>query len=187
MGRAMLTREEALNLVREHVKKENNVKHMIAVGAVMWQTAIRLSENANRWEAVGILHDIDFEECSGMADHTIKAKEILAGKVDPDIIDAIMAHNYEATGVPVDNKLKIGLIAADAVSGLVIACALVMPSKKLADVQVSSIVKKFGKADFAKGVSRERIMRCEELGIPRDEFLAIALEGMNKRAGDLGL
>jgi predicted hydrolase (HD superfamily) len=182
-----MSREEALALVREHVKKESNVKHMIAVGAVMRATAMRLGEDADRWEAVGILHDIDFEECGGMADHTLKAKEILAGKVDAGVIDAIMAHNYEATGVPVDNKLKIALIAADAVSGLVIACALVMPSKKLADVQVSSIIKKFGKADFAKGVSRERIMRCEELGIPRDEFLAIALDGMSRTAADLGL
>ena len=183
----MLTRDEALNLVREHVKKENNIKHMVAVGAVMKATAVRLGEDTGMWEAVGILHDIDFELCTGMADHTLKAKEILGGKVDDHVIEAIMAHNYEATGVPVDNRLKIALIAADAVSGLVIACALVMPSKKLADVQVSSVVKKFGKADFAKGVSRERILRCEELGIPRDEFLGIALEGMRKMSAELGL
>jgi predicted hydrolase (HD superfamily) len=182
-----MNRNDALSLVREHVKKENNIKHMIAVGAVMTETAIRLGEDPEKWEAVGILHDIDFEECTGMADHTLKAKEILAGKVDAEVVEAIMAHNYEATGVPVDNKLKIGLIAADAVSGLIIACALVMPSKKLADVQVGSIVKKFGKTDFAKGVSRERIMRCEELGIPRDEFLAIALQGMKKVSEELGL
>jgi putative nucleotidyltransferase with HDIG domain len=182
-----MNRNDALSLVREHVKKENNIKHMIAVGAVMKETAIRLGEDPEKWEAVGILHDIDFEECTGMADHTLKAKEILAGKVDAEVVEAIMAHNYEATGVPVDNKLKIGLIAADAVSGLIIACALVMPSKKLADVQVGSIVKKFGKTDFAKGVSRERIMRCEELGIPRDEFLAIALQGMKKVSEELGL
>jgi putative nucleotidyltransferase with HDIG domain len=183
----MLDRNEALALVREHVKKESNIKHMVAVGAVMRETAARLGEDAELWEVVGILHDIDFEKCTGMSDHTLIAKDILSGKVTPEIIDAIMAHNFEATGVPVDSKLKVALIAADAASGLVIACALVMPTKKLADVQVSSVVKKFGKADFAKGVSRERILRCEEMGIPRDEFLEIALAGMTRVSSELGL
>ena len=77
-----------------------------------------------------------------------------------------------------DNELKRALVAADAVSGLVIACALVLPSKKLADVKVSSIIKKIGNKDFARGVDRERIMVCEQLGISRDEFLKVALEGM---------
>jgi len=87
----------------------------------------------------------------------------------------------------VDNRLKRALMAADAVSGLVIACALVLPSKKLAEVKVSSISKKFGNKDFARGVDRERIMVCEQLGIPRDELLSLALEGMRARAEDLGL
>jgi predicted hydrolase (HD superfamily) len=122
-----------------------------------------------------------------MADHTIKAKEILAGQVDDELIGTIMAHNHEATGVPVDSRFKIALIASDAVSGLVTACALVMPSKKLADVQVTSVIKKFGNKDFAKGVSRERIMRCEELGMARDDFLALSLDGLRKVSDELGL
>ncbi len=183
----MLSRVEALELVRQHVQKENNVKHMIAVGAVMRAVAVRMGENAERWELAGILHDIDLEECNGMADHTLKAKEILAGRADGELIEAIMAHNHEATGVPVDSRFKIALIASDAVSGLVTACALVMPSKKLADVQVSSVIKKFGNRDFAKGVSRERIMMCQELGVSRDDFLSLSLDGMRKAAGELGL
>lgn len=86
-----------------------------------------------------------------------------------------------------DDRLKRGLLAADAVSGLVIACALVLPSKKLADVKVSSIAKKFGNRDFARGVDRDRIMVCERLSIPRDEFLSVALEGMKLRSDELGL
>ncbi len=183
----MLPYEDSLTLVRSHAHKENNVKHMIAVGAVMGEVSARLGEDVDRWRPVGILHDIDFEECSGMEDHTLRATEILQGIVDGELIEAIMAHNYEATKVPVNNRLKIGLIASDAVSGLVIACALVMPSKKLSDVQMSSVIKKFGNKDFAKGVSRERIMRCRELGLSRDDFLGIALEGMRKAAGELGL
>lgn len=183
----MMSREEALELVRKHVQKENNVKHMIAVGAVMRAVAVRMGENSDRWELAGILHDIDLEECSGMADHTLKAKEILAGQADDELIEVIMAHNHEATGVPVDSRFKIALIASDAVSGLVTACALVMPTKKLADVQVSSVIKKFGNRDFAKGVNRERIMMCQELGIARDDFLSLSLDGMRKVADELGL
>ena len=182
-----MDREEALGLVRQHVKKENNVKHMIAVGAVMRQTAIRLGQDQARWELIGILHDIDFEVCNGAEDHCLKAQDILRGRIDEEAIDCILAHNSEYTKVPVDTPMKRALIAADASSGLVIACALVMPSKRLADVKPESLVKKFGSKDFAKGVSRERIMRCEEVGIPRDEFLAISLEGMRKVASELGL
>ncbi len=182
-----MDRAEALDLVRQHVKKENNVKHMIAVGAVMRQAAARLGQDEDRWELIGILHDIDFEECTGAEDHCLKAQEILSGRIDQDAIECIMAHNSEHTKVPVDTPMKRALIAADASSGLVIACALVMPSKKLTDVRPESLVKKFGSKDFAKGVSRERIMQCEQLGIPRDEFLIVSLEGMKKVAIELGL
>jgi hypothetical protein len=182
-----MDRAEALELVRQHVKKENNVKHMIAVGAVMRQTALRLGQDQDRWELIGVLHDIDFEVCTGAEDHCLRAQDLLRGRLDDEGIDCILAHNSEHTKVPVDTVMKRGLIAADASSGLVIACALVMPSKKLEDVKPESLVKKFGSKDFAKGVSRERIMLCEQIGIPRDEFLAISLEGMMKVALDLGL
>jgi predicted hydrolase (HD superfamily) len=183
----VLAREEALQIVRTHIAKESNVKHMIAVGAVMRQLAIHLSEDQDRWEVVGILHDIDLERCNGMADHTIVAKALLGDKVDEEVVQAIMAHNAEATKVPVDTRLKIGLVASDATSGLVLACALVMPTKKLADVKKESLAKKFGNKDFAKGVSRERILFCEQLGLARDEFLELALQGMRARSEELGL
>ncbi len=183
----MLTRDEALALIRSHVAKENNVKHMIAVGAVMRSLALRLGEDASRWELVGLLHDIDFEECHGAEDHTLIAAQILAGVVDEGMIEAIKAHNAEHTKVPVDTKLKQGLVAADAASGLIIASALVMPSKKLADVRPESLVKKFGSKDFAKGASRPRMMLCEPLGLQLNEFLALALEGMKAVAPELGL
>jgi uncharacterized protein len=182
-----ISREEALLLVRQHVSKDNTVKHMIAVGAAMRAVAMRSGHDPDRWELVGILHDVDFEICTGIEDHTFRAKEILGGLVDQELIDAIMAHNHEHTGVAPDNAMKKGLIACDAASGLVIACALVTPSKKLADVRPESLAKKFGSKDFAKGVSRERIMVCEQIGIGRDEFLSLCLEGMRARASELGL
>jgi predicted hydrolase (HD superfamily) len=122
-----------------------------------------------------------------MEDHTLVARDLLKGKVDDEVMECIMAHNAEATKVPVDTRMKIGLIASDAASGLVLACALVMPSKKLADVKKESLAKKFGNKDFAKGVSRDRIMFCEKLGLARDDFLETALLGMRYRAEELGL
>ncbi len=183
----MLTREESLALVRTHVKKENNVKHMIAVGAAMRGLATKLGEDPLVWEGVGILHDVDFELCHGAEDHTLIARDLLAGKVEPEVIDAILAHNSEHTKVPVDTKLKKGLVCCDAASGLVIATALVLPTKKLADVKPSSLTKRFKEKDFARSVSRERIMMCTELGLPLEEFLTVALEGMKGASSELGL
>jgi predicted hydrolase (HD superfamily) len=153
----------------------------------MRQLAVRLGEDSSRWELVGLLHDIDFEECHGAEDHTLVAAQILAGTVDDDIIDTIKAHNSEHTGVAVDTKLKKGLVAADAASGLIIASALVMPSKKLADVKPESLVKKFGSKDFARGASRPRMSMCESFGLQQNEFLTLALEGMRCVGPELGL
>ena len=183
----MLSRESAIELVRSHVLKENNVKHMIAVGAVMREVAARLGEDTLQWEIVGILHDIDFEVCSGPEDHTVRAGELLSGRIDPDAVDAIMAHNFEHTHVPVDTKLKKALIACDAVSGLIVASALVMPSKRLSEVKPESLIKKYNSKDFARNVSRERIRFCREIGLQLEEFLPLALEGMKRASADLGL
>ena len=182
-----MDRAGALELVKAHVSKEGNLRHMVAVGAVMRQVALCLGEDPEAWEVIGILHDIDIEECHGREDHTLIARDILRGMVPPEMVQTILAHNFEASGVPVDDQAKRALVAADAVSGLVMACALVLPSRRLTDLRVSSISKKFGNKDFARGVDRERIMVCEQLGIPRDELLSLALEGMRARAEDLDL
>ncbi|MGC8936919.1 MAG: HDIG domain-containing metalloprotein [Candidatus Methanomethylicaceae archaeon] len=183
----MISREGALNLVREHVKKENNVKHMIAVSGIMKELASRLGEDPSEWEIIGLLHDIDFEECRGIEDHTLVAKEILRGKISDSLIEAIMAHNFENTKVPLDTKVKKALVASDALSGLIVATALVMPSKKIAEIKKETLVKKFKSKDFAKGAGRDRIAICSELGLSLEEFLEIGLEGMKKIAAELGL
>jgi putative nucleotidyltransferase with HDIG domain len=183
----MLTRDESLALVRKHVAKENNVKHMIAVGAVMKELALRLGEDPAKWEMVGILHDIDFEKCTGLTDHTKIAKDILSSVVEDEVMDAIMAHNWENTGVVLDTKMKKALVASDAVSGLVVAAALVMPSKRVAEVKPESLLKRFKSKDFARGASRERIAICQDTGLSLEEFLTTALEGVKKVAGELGL
>uniref|UniRef100_A0A7C3FCI3 Phosphohydrolase n=1 Tax=Candidatus Methanomethylicus mesodigestus TaxID=1867258 RepID=A0A7C3FCI3_9CREN len=182
-----MERGEAIEIVRRHISKENNLKHMIAVGAIMKRLAEALGEDAKSWEIVGILHDVDFEECDGISDHTLKARDILGGIVSPDMIEAIMAHNYENTGVMPDTPLKKALIASDAVSGLIVAAALVMPSRKLSEVKPEGLMKKFKSKEFARGCSRERISVCKEIGFGVDQFLGIALDGMHTAAAELGL
>ena len=140
------------------------------------ELALRLGEDQEKWEMVGILHDIDFEKCNGLGDHTLKAKEILTGIVSDEIIQTIMAHNHENTGIAPDTKIKKALIASDAVSGLVVASTLVMPSKKLEEIKPESLIKKFKSKEFAEGCDRNRISVCTEIGYLVEDFLPIALE-----------
>jgi len=182
-----MNRADALRLVRGHVAKESNVKHMVAVGAIMKELASRMGEDQDLWELTGILHDIDFEKCGGIEKHALLAKELLSGKVDDGVVEAIMAHNYEKTGVMPDSNLKRALVASDAASGLIVAAALVVPSRRLADVKEGSLMKKFRSKECARGCDRTSMCRSAELGFGIDEFMSIALCGMRKAAPELGL
>jgi putative nucleotidyltransferase with HDIG domain len=183
-----MDREAALKLVKEHVSKENLLKHMYAVEAIMKETAEFLNEDKEKWRLIGLIHDIDFEKTENDPKmHTIVAEEILEDKVDEEMIRTIKAHNFENVGVQPEAAAEKALIAADAVSGLIIACALIMPSKKLVDVKVESISKKFKQKDFARNCARERILFCEQIGIPREKFFEISLKALQGISTDLGL
>ena len=184
----MLTRNEALDLVKKHVTKRNIVYHMIAVEAIMRSVAEHFGEDQEQWGLVGLLHDIDYEKTEANPEkHGLLAEEILKGQVSDTVIRAIKSHNFKYTGVMPENRMEKALIASDAISGLLVACALVMPSKKLADVKVGTVEKKFKAKDFARGVERERILVCEEIGIPKEKFFEIALNGLKKAAQQIGL
>jgi len=184
----MMSREEAIRLVRENVSNEKIVLHMIAVSAIMKALARRLRGDERLWELVGLLHDIDYERTKkDPKRHGLEAESILGDRVPSEVIRAIKAHNFENTGVAPESDLEKALIAADAVSGLVIASALVMPSKKLEEVRVETLERKFKQKDFARSVSRERIRFCEQLGIPLREFLEISLNALKEISSDLGL
>ena len=184
----LLTRDEALNLVKKNVTKKNVVYHMLAVEAIMRSVAKHFGEDENQWGLIGILHDIDYEKTEAEPQkHSLLAEEILKGFVPDVIIKAIKTHNFKYTGVMPETRMEKALIASDAISGLLVACALVMPSKKLADVKVESVAKKFKDKDFARGADRERILVCEEIGIPREKFFEIALNGLKKVAAEISL
>lgn len=184
----MLRREEALSLVKENVKKRNIVYHMIAVEAVMRGLAKHFGEDKDLWGLTGLLHDIDYEKIGDAWEkHGVLAGEILKDMVSEEVKRTIKAHNFERTNVIPKSRMEKALICCDAISGLLVACALVMPTKKLAEVKVKTVRKKFKDKDFARGANRERILFCEKIEVPKEKFFEIALEGLKKYAAEIGL
>lgn len=182
-----MSRDEALQLLKRYVKNEKMIKHMLAVEAIMRAIAKRLGEDENLWSITGLLHDIDYEIVGkDLSKHGLISAEILRNKLPEDALKAIMAHN-ELTGIKYDAPLAIALKAADHVSGLIVATALVMPNKKLSEVKVSSLKKKFNQKDFARGVKRDRIRLIEKLDIKLDEFLELSLKALQRIHEELGL
>ena len=183
-----MERQEALGLIKEHVKGENLLKHMLAVEAIMKGLAEHLSEDVCLWAMAGLLHDIDFEKTQDKPEtHGMLAENILRGRVDERIIRAIKAHNFDDLGVTPESRMEKALIAADSISGLIVACALVMPSKKLKELRVETIGRKFKDKDFARGSSRERMLICESIGILKEQLFEIGLRALQNISQDLGL
>ncbi|SEG08129.1 HDIG domain-containing protein [Caloramator fervidus] len=183
-----MNRDLALSHVKERVKNENLLKHMFAVEAVMRALAKRLNQDEEKWAICGLVHDIDYEETADLPEkHSIVGAEVLQSLGYPeDVVYAVKAHN-EIHGFPRLSLLDKALWAADPVTGLIIASALVLPDKKLESLTVESVLKKMKKKDFAKGANREQIKSIEDIGISLEEFISISLEAMKNIAKDLGL
>jgi putative nucleotidyltransferase with HDIG domain len=184
----MLDRDEALKLVAKNISKRNIIYHMLAVEAIMRALAKHFGEDEQLWGLLGLLHDVDYEKTEATPEkHSLIAEDILKEKVPDKLVKAIKTHNFKYTGVIPQTRMEKALVAADAVSGLLVACALVMPSKKLADVRIETVSKKFKDKDFARGADRERILLCEEIGLPKERFFEIALNGLKVVASQIGL
>jgi putative nucleotidyltransferase with HDIG domain len=184
----MLTRAQAIELVNKNVQKKSVIYHMIAVEAVMRALAKNLEEDEEKWSLVGLLHDIDYEKTESTPEkHSLIAENILEGIVEADVVRAIKSHNFEHTGDKPETKMEKALIAADAVSGLLIACALIQPSKKIAGVKVETVTKKFKDKDFARGANRVKMLFCEQIGIPKEKFFEVALNGLKETASQICL
>ena len=191
-----ITREEGLKLLDTNIADLSMRKHLIAVSAVMKKLAEMRGEDAALWEAVGLLHDLDLEklekeEASGgppvMTRHGRVSAEMLKGSMPEEGLHAIMAHNEEGTGVKAEKSIDYAIVAADAVSGIIIAAALVMPHKTLAEVKASSLRKRFKDRSFARNVDRNRILYCTKLEMTLEDFFAVSLETMQDISSELGL
>lgn len=186
-----LSKVEALELLNKHLKDERMVKHCLAVGAIMRALGGRLGEDADTWELIGLLHDIDYDYVErDMSKHGLGALVLLEGILPRDALEAIASHNEHNGFKPVSQeatRISHALRAADHLAGLIVATALVMPNKKLAEVKLDTLIRKFRAKDFARGVSRDRIKEIGELGIQLEEFLGLGLESLKEVATALGL
>ena len=165
-------------------------RHCLATGAIMRNLAVRLGrgDEAGLWEVAGILHDLDFEQTSSNpAVHGTVTCSMLRDRLPGECLHAILSHNAENNGSTRESLLDSLLTAAECVTGLVTATALIYPDRKLAGVESSSVIKRMTKTGFARNVSREGIMECAKAGLTLGEFMDISLESMKSIAEDLGL
>ncbi len=183
-----VSREAVLEVVQARVANENLRRHMLATEAIMRGVAARLGEDADVWGLAGLAHDLDSEETDGdPARHGLSAAATVRELGLPEeAAHAVAAHN-SATGVAAETRFDSALLAADQLSGLITAAALVRPDKDLAGVKLKSVRKRFREGAFARGVDRDAIARCADLGLELDEFMAIGLEAMQAIAPELGL
>jgi len=181
----MISREEAYNLVVEKVKQKNLVKHILAVEAVMRRLAEHLNQDAEYWGLTGLLHDLDYSVTADLPEkHTYITTDWLAEyNLPEDMLHAIHAHPGH---IPCQSKLDWALFCSDPVTGLIVAGVLMHPSKKLAHIDTGYMLRRFKEKRFAAGANRDNIAKCDKLGLSLEEFMGLAIEGMQAINDQLG-
>ncbi|EOD00755.1 HDIG domain-containing metalloprotein [Caldisalinibacter kiritimatiensis] len=183
-----MNREEALKQVKKNVKNKNLVKHMLAAEAVMRGLAEKFNEDVDKWGLAGLVHDIDYEETADDPNrHSIVGAEMLQELgYEDDVVYAVKVHN-DAHGLERKSLMDKALYCSDPLTGLIVAAALISPTKKLNDIDTQFVMNRFNEKSFARGANREQIKACRELGLELEEFISIGLESMQKIHKDLGL
>ncbi len=187
-----MNRNEAYEILQKYMKGEKYLKHSLAVEAIMKGLAKKLEpEKEEYWGIVGLLHDLDEEQCNWQEHPEVHGKtavEILKkeGIEDTTLFDAICAHN-PASGVKPKTTLQKAVYAADPMSGFCNAIALCYPDKKIASVKTKSVLKRIPERRFAAGANREAMLSIENLGMEMEEFAEIALDSMREISDQLGL
>lgn len=195
-----MTREDILKALHALVQNENLRRHGLAAGACMRAIAVYLKEkdkkkykdiDENVWEMVGFLHDADYERTK---DRPVEHGMIVVDEVrsfgfelPPDAAQAIKFHNFENTHAE-ESLMGWAIYTCDELTGLIVACTLVRPDKKIASVTPEFVMEKYQQKDFAKGALRERIALCQEkLDISLEDYIKICLKAMQDVANELGL
>ena len=189
-----MTRERAYEILTSLVKNENLLKHHLACEAAMKDLYKRLNPvvdpiEEQNWGIVGLLHDADYEISKGKPEqHTLILEEKIGKELDPRLMYAIKSHNFKYTKEEPKTHLDWSIYCCDELTGLIIACALISPEKKLNSLTPEFVMKRFLEPSFARGATREQIRLCEQaLTIPLDEFIKIILTAMQTIAPTLGL
>ncbi len=177
------TPEQAWDLMAEYNQGEFHRKHSRIVGDVMRWYAQQLGygDEADFWEAVGILHDLDFEQFPDQ--HCIKEQEIMRQRgIDERLIHATASHSYNLTvDIKPEHEMEKVLYAVDELTGLIGAVAVMRPSKSVSDLPVKSVKKKFKDKKFAAGCSRDVIRNgAAMLGWELDDLFAKTIEAMRE-------
>jgi len=181
-----MKREEALELVKKHLKNKNLVKHCLAVEACMKAAAAKLGQDAEPWGLAGLVHDLDYELTEKSPDlHTRETVKILKELgIDPAVIHAVEAH---AGKVPCQNAMDWSIYSIDPLTGLIIAATLMHPDKKLKSIDLEFVKRRYKEKSFAKGARREEIEECKNIPLDLDEFIATCIQAMQAIDRDLGL
>lgn len=187
------TRDRALAVMEEYTASEALRRHMLGVECAMRAMARHFGEDPDVWGVVGLLHDFDYERFPNPdhapdREHPAEGVRILTAMGFPELWGRAILGHARYTGVPRDTLLARALFAVDELSGFLVACALVRPSRSLADLEVSSVKKKLKDKGFARGVNREDVHRgAEELGIPLEELIVIVRDALRPSESALGL
>lgn len=188
-----MNREQALELMHSYTASDALRKHMYAVEIAMRAMAVRYGGDPDAWGLVGLLHDFDYERFPNPdhapdREHPAEGVRILAEKgLSEEGRQAILGH-AAYTGVPRSTPMATALFAVDELCGFLVACALVRPSRSLADLEVSSVRKKLKDKGFARGVSREDVQTgAAELGVPLEELIGFVIAALRPEERTLGL
>src|SRR3990170_3627832 len=188
-----MTRDEALARMHEYTPPAALRNHMSGVEAAMRAYARRFGEHEEAWGLVGLLHDFDYErypnaDHSPTDGHPSTGVRVLRQRGLPEASCTAILGHAGYTGVPRESSMAKTLFAVDELCGFLVACALVRPSKSLADLEVGSAKKKLKDKAFARGVNRDEVRQgAEELGVPLDERLGFVIQALRPAERDLGL
>ncbi len=181
-------RQEAMSLLKKHNKNEALIKHALAVEAVMLHFAEKFGEDPEKWQVIGLVHDLDYEKHP--EEHCHKTKEILLEEGWPeDYIRAIQSHGWKiCTDIEPKNNMEKVLYAIDELTGLIVATVLMRPSKSIMDLNAKSVKKKWKQKGFAAGVDRKIIEEgASLLEMDLTDLIEETIKGMQSSADELDL
>jgi len=182
------TPAEADALLREFTQNPRLLLHAKAVAILMRAFAEKAGEDADRWEVAGLVHDFDYEQNPTPETHLHAGLKILRERGWAEELALAIGSHADYMNIPRDTPMRKALYAVDELSGFLTACALIKPTKKLADVEVPFVLKRMKEKAFARSVDRECIVKgAEGLGVPLEAHIRFCLDALLPRAAELGI